>query len=94
MSVNTNINMVSILMAALRHETGLKYRILAGKIAEMIRNGEFSQGEKLLTHRELSFQLGVTPGTVSKAYAELARLGLVTGQVGGGTFVRSEVDGT
>ncbi len=89
-SVNKNINMVSILAEALRTEAGLKYRILAGKIAEMIRNGDFAQGEKLLTHRELSFQLGVTPGTVSKAYAELARIGLVTGQVGGGTFVRSD----
>lgn len=92
MGVNEYINTVSILRAALAADTGLRYRILSGRIAEMIRAGTFAQGEKLPTHRQLSFDLGVTPGTVSKAYADLARIGLVTGRVGGGTFVRSDLE--
>jgi DNA-binding transcriptional MocR family regulator len=47
----------------------------------------------LPTHRELAERLGVTVGTVSRAYAEAARQGLVTGEVGRGTFVLGEPPG-
>lgn len=36
----------------------------------------------------LSDNLGVTIGTISRAYGELERLGLVVARVGDGTFVR------
>ena len=47
-----------------------------------------SAGDRLPTHRELAWELGVTVGTVSRAYAELERTGLVSGEVGRGTYVR------
>ncbi|GLZ86663.1 transcriptional regulator [Metapseudomonas resinovorans] len=43
---------------------------------------------KLPPHRILADRLGVTIGTVSRAYAELERMGLVVARVGDGTFVR------
>ena len=45
-------------------------------------------GTKLPPHRILADKLGITPGTVSRAYAELERMGLVIARVGDGTFVR------
>lgn len=46
-------------------------------------------GARLPTQRDLADRLGVTTGTVSRAYAEAAHRGLVSGEVGRGTFVRS-----
>ena len=40
------------------------------------------------THRDLADRLGVTVGTVTRAYGEAARRGLVGGEVGRGTYVR------
>jgi len=47
------------------------------------------------TQRDLAQTLGISAGTVTKAYAEAERLGLVQGQVGRGTFVtgRDYADG-
>lgn len=40
-------------------------------------------------HRELARRLGISVGTVTRAYAEAERLGLLTSAVGRGTFVAS-----
>lgn len=42
---------------------------------------------KMPAHRELARRLGIGVGTVTRAYAEAERLGLLTGTVGRGTFV-------
>jgi DNA-binding transcriptional MocR family regulator len=89
MAVNNEHERVSILASALQSEEGFKYQLLAMKFAQLIKDGIYAPEEKLPPHRALSYDLGVTPGTVSKAYAELAELGLVISKVGGGTFVRS-----
>jgi len=65
-----------------------RYRAIADALAEQIANGELEPGERLPTHRDLAHKLGVTVGTVSRAYAELERAGLARGEVGRGTFVR------
>ena len=71
-----------------------RYRAIADDLAEQIANGELAPGERLPTHRDLAYKLGVTVGTVSRAYAELERAGLARGEVGRGTFVRGgEPDG-
>ena len=49
--------------------------------------GTLSAGDRLPTHRKLAARLGVTVGTVSRAYAEAERRGLTVGEVGRGTFV-------
>ena len=70
-----------------------RYRAIADALAEQIANGELGSGERLPTHRDLAYRLGVTVGTVSRAYAELERAGLARGEVGRGTFVgRGQAD--
>src|SRR5690606_30412791 len=51
--------------------------------------GRLAVGERLPTHRDLAWRLKVTVGTVSRAYAEAERRGLVSGEVGRGSFVRA-----
>lgn len=67
---------------------GAKYKRLARALEGAILNGEIGAGTKLLPHRILADRLGVTIGTISRAYAELERMGLVAARVGDGTFVR------
>ena len=52
-----------------------------------IRAGELAPGLRLPPQRELAFFLGVSLGTVTKAYAEAERRGLTQATVGRGTFV-------
>lgn len=63
------------------------YRQLSEQIAARIRSGELARGEKLPATRELASQLGVNRTTVSAAYETLESEGLITGQVGRGSFV-------
>lgn len=60
---------------------------LADTLEEAIRSGRLAPGAQLPTHRELSKRLGVAVSTVSRAYAEAGRRGLIGGTVGRGTFV-------
>ena len=69
--------------------TGPKYLRIADALAEDIYAGRLAVGERLPTHRDLAWRLGVTVGTVSRAYAEGERRGLLVGEVGRGSFVRA-----
>ncbi|WED22070.1 PLP-dependent aminotransferase family protein [Vibrio sp. JC009] len=64
-----------------------KYKQIADLIEEKIASGELTSNDKLPTHRSLADQLNVTVGTVTRAYAEAERRGLVEARVGAGTFV-------
>lgn len=68
---------------------GPKYRAIAEALADDIENGVLTEGERLPTHRDLAWRLGVTVGTVSRAYAHAQDRGLISGEVGRGTIVRS-----
>ncbi|HSA82405.1 MAG TPA: PLP-dependent aminotransferase family protein [Geminicoccaceae bacterium] len=68
---------------------GPRYLALAEAIAQDIAAGTLAEGIRLPPHRDLAYRLGVTVGTVSRAYAVAARRGLVTGEVGRGTYVRA-----
>ncbi|NBB81803.1 MAG: aminotransferase class I/II-fold pyridoxal phosphate-dependent enzyme [Alphaproteobacteria bacterium] len=68
---------------------GPKYMRIADALAEDVYAGRLAVGERLPTHRDLAWRLGVTVGTVSRAYAEAERRGLVAGEVGRGSFVRA-----
>lgn len=65
-----------------------RYLAIAGALQRDIEAGRLQPGARLPTHRDLAFKLGVTVGTVSRAYAEADRRGLLHGEVGRGTFVR------
>lgn len=65
------------------------YVALADAIAHDLARGHLAPGERLPTHRALAAELGVTVRTVARGYAEAERRGLVGGEVGRGTYVRS-----
>ena len=67
---------------------GPLYQAIVEALAHDTSRGVLSAGQRLPTHRELADRLGVTVGTVTRAYAEAARRGLVSGEVGRGTFAR------
>src|SRR5438552_19101006 len=67
---------------------GPRYRAIAEALAEDVRGGRLAAGTQLPTHRDLAWKLRVTIGTVSRAYAEAERRGLIVGEVGRGTYVR------
>ncbi len=60
---------------------------LAELMEAAIRDGRLRVGTRLPAHRSLAKQLTLSVQTVSKAYDELRRMGLVDGQVGRGTYV-------
>ena len=66
---------------------GPKYKLVAQTIREGIESGALSVGDKLPPVRELAWQLGITPGTVARAYTILTDEGLLEAEVGRGTFV-------
>lgn len=64
------------------------YLALASAIADDIQAGRLAPGDRLPPQRDLADMLGVTVTTVTRGYAEAARRGLVSGEVGRGTYVR------
>ncbi|GII25009.1 aminotransferase-like domain-containing protein [Planosporangium mesophilum] len=65
------------------------YQALADAIGADVAHGRLNPGDRLPTHRALARTLGVTVGTVARGYAEAERRGLLGGEVGRGTFIRS-----
>lgn len=85
-----NVNIVSVTMwsPSLDGRTGPRYLAIADALAEDIATGRVAVGDRLPTHRDLADALGVTVGTISRAYRAATERGLITGEVGRGTFVR------
>lgn len=65
------------------------YRRIADVLAQEIASGALRPGERLPPQREFAYQRRMASSTAARVYAELARRGLVTGEVGRGTFVSS-----
>ena len=65
-----------------------RYIAIADAIASDLAAGKLSTGERLPPQRELAWRLGVTVGTVTRAYQEAERRGLLVGEVGRGSYLR------
>ncbi|WP_426954395.1 PLP-dependent aminotransferase family protein [Muricoccus radiodurans] len=65
------------------------YLAVADAIGTAVAQGDLRAGERLPTHRALADALGVDLTTVTRAYAEARRRGLLQATVGRGTFVRA-----
>lgn len=72
---------------------GPKYRQLADAIGQAVAAAELAAGDKLPPQRRLAHALGVTTGTVTRAYGEAERAGWVEARVGSGTYVRAAPGG-
>ncbi|WP_417671726.1 PLP-dependent aminotransferase family protein [Roseibium sp.] len=66
---------------------GPMYVRLADQIADDISTGTLPPGTKLPPQRNVAYDLGVTVGTIGRAYALVRERGLVSGEVGRGTYV-------
>jgi len=67
---------------------GPRYVAIVEAIAEDIELGRLRPGDQMPTHRDLASHIGVTTGTITRAYTEAARRGLLVGETGRGTFVK------
>lgn len=72
--------------------TGIKpkYKAVVTTIKAGIDSGALTEGEKLPPVRELAWTLGITPGTVARAYTILTESGALKAEVGRGTFVAAQ----
>jgi len=72
------------------------YRQIIQQIEHAILGQRLFPGDRLPTIRALAIDLKINPNTIARAYGELEIRGIVTTQVGNGTFVSdqppSEVD--
>jgi DNA-binding transcriptional MocR family regulator len=80
---------MTIWAPALQGRSGPRYLAIAEALADDVAGGRLRPGARLPTQRDLADRLGVTVGTVGRAYAEAAQRGLLSGEVGRGTFVRA-----
>jgi DNA-binding transcriptional MocR family regulator len=71
--------------------SGPRYLAIVSAIAEDVERGTLKAGDQMPTHRDLAGVLGVTTGTITRAYAEAAKRGLLVGETGRGTFVRASL---
>lgn len=67
---------------------GPRYLALVKALEGDVNQGRLSDGSRLPPHRELAQQLGLSVGTVSKAYQEAEQRGIISSHVGQGTFVK------
>lgn len=66
---------------------GPKYQALARAMRDAVRRGDLPPGAQLPTVRDLAWRLGITPGTVARAYQLATQEGLAEAVVGRGTFI-------
>jgi GntR family transcriptional regulator len=84
---NTNAS-ISI---ALDHSSGIPvYRQIIRQIENAVISGRMTEGDRLPTIRALAVELKINPNTIAKAYSELEIRGILSTQVGSGTFISNE----
>ena len=84
--------MSTIFDTPLENRGAPKYRLVSDRIRQAIANDSLKPGAKLPPVRELSYQLGITPGTVARAYSLLVDEGVLVAEIGRGTFVADPAD--
>jgi DNA-binding transcriptional MocR family regulator len=68
--------------------SGPRYLAIANAIGAAMDRGALAPGDRLPPHRTLAAALGVDLTTVTRAYAEARKRGLLDSAVGSGTFIR------
>jgi GntR family transcriptional regulator len=63
------------------------YRQIIRQIEHGVLSGRLKAGNKLPTIRSLAVALKINPNTIAKAYGELEIRGILTTQVGSGTYI-------
>lgn len=63
------------------------YRRIVTAIVEDLAHHRLRPGMRMPTHRELADRLDINVGTVTRAYALAREMGLLSGEIGRGTFI-------
>ncbi|MGZ9812385.1 aminotransferase-like domain-containing protein [Pseudoroseicyclus sp. H15] len=66
---------------------GAKHQAIGLSVREAIAQGTLPPGARLPAVRDVAWRIGVTPGTVARAYKDLVDQGVLEAGVGRGTFV-------
>jgi DNA-binding transcriptional MocR family regulator len=69
-------------------EDGPLYQVIADALARDVLAGVLKLGAKLPPQRQLAKQLGVDFTTITRAYSEASKRGLIEGRAGQGTYVK------
>lgn len=69
------------------------FREVADEVVAEMAAGRLRPGDRLPPQREFAYTRGIAVSTASRVYAELGRRGLVIGEIGRGTYVRSALAG-
>ncbi len=69
--------------------SGNDFRALADAISTDIGSGRLAPGTRLPSQRDFAYTHKIAPSTASRVYAELIRRGLISGEVGRGSYVRA-----
>jgi DNA-binding transcriptional MocR family regulator len=75
---------------AISHSELPRYQAIADALGEDVRKGVLAAGTRLPTMRALAETLGVTLGTVHRAYGLAEKRGLISREVGRGSFIRAD----
>src|ERR1700753_2566627 len=75
-------------LPALADSDGPLYLAFVRALESDVQSGVWKPGTRLLPQRDMANQLGLSVGTISRAYAEAEARGLISGEVGRGTFVQ------
>src|ERR1700709_832472 len=67
---------------------GPRYLAFVAALETDIASGRVKPGARLLPQRDMAQRLQLSVGTISKAYAAAEQRGLISGEVGRGTFVQ------
>lgn len=73
---------------ALASLPGPRYLAFVSALEADLASGRIKPGMRLLPQRDMAQRLELSVGTISKAYAEAEQRGLISGEVGRGTFVQ------
>ena len=64
------------------------YLAIADALSRDVEGGTLPEGTRLPPQRDLAWKLGVTLGTVTRAYKEAEQRGLLNGEVGRGSYIK------
>ena len=83
----SGLQMIDAWTPTLDDQPGALYERILRALERDAQAGVLAGGQRLPPQRILAHRMGLSVGTVTKAYLEAERRGLVIGQVGRGTFV-------
>ncbi len=79
--------MTKIWMPEIQSDDSPLYLSITKALAEDISSGKLQRDMRLPTHRELAYQMNVALGTITRAYIEAEKRGLIRSEGRRGTFV-------